>query len=946
MKYIIYKYKFLTVLFLILGMNLQAQEDDTPDWVLEIADQPTMTFEEAIESIYGSLSMEEITTGILVDKVLQWVPFGDFTGETSDTASIEFSDFEQLYDQLYQVQDGLIEMPDLEELRAIAKTYDDEGIIPVIVVDFEYDRIKIDAFENNLLVEKGSTFYDVLPRSESPYEAKRFYVAMPYKEFFEPGMQNMKISEALYFTNTERILESVEVQNGDQSVTLSLEESVEIEIVPDTISFEALYANSEIASIVKFAETDADYIAQKKSSQPKAGCGGIEYTNDVLNDLCDPAWTCDEIPGFGNKYNQFGLACYPGCNTDPNNVAKEIKKPVIIVEGFDQHDGRHFWLDDKKLKKGTWSPEQHLYFVSNDQGMCDVLRERGYDVLIFNCKDGTGDIPANALKLIEAINWVNAQKSTTEEIIIIGASMGGLIARYALSTMEADEVEHHTKLMITFDTPHRGANVALGVQTLMDDILEANLGLVSLGVRLLLKKRLDPIKSVGAQQMLLHHLVSSKSSNLKSEPSPLFNQFHSQLDQINSGGYPNQCRKVAIACGSSVGNNQAGIQYHDNLADINMEINLIFNKIKIYMKVNSTPDTDITGTKRKLSHFVYETKKRKLADEIKEVTYTTPFDNAPAGYECFHHALSLVPSLSGFFVTTNVNINPGLDAFVPTMSALDLDSGIVPFDDLNYNIKNSLGIGNTNFTYTYNDSITPFDAVYASPKNTRHVISSMDPLENPTLFEFAIGESASKVKYLQNRNIDYPVTFSAHNKIVAGRDVNPIQGTGVGDFHIHHLPPEGETNIIAGNSILLKDGFIMSPEQGLIRIDTAYFDCNEGFPCDNDYEEYLVMLKGPSNNGFFGNDAQKVFHSILETEREEILVYPNPSYDGKFLMVMPAVYDLKYSIIVTDLSGKVILEKEDSSYNFPLDLSTHPKGMYQVRIMIGEKIQLKNIVYQ
>ena len=42
--------------------------------------------------------------------------------------------------------------------------------------------------------------------------------------------------------------------------------------------------------------------------------------------------------------------------------------------------------------------------------------------------------------------------------------MGGLISRYALTYMESKNIDHNTRLFISFDTPHRGANVPLGNQ--------------------------------------------------------------------------------------------------------------------------------------------------------------------------------------------------------------------------------------------------------------------------------------------------------------------------------------------------------------------------------------------------------------------------------------------------------------------------------------------------
>ena len=74
-------------------------------------------------------------------------------------------------------------------------------------------------------------------------------------------------------------------------------------------------------------------------------------------------------------------------------------------------------------------------------------------------------IQANANTLIKVIQWVNAQKDNQENIatnVILGQSMGGVIARYALRKMEDAGMEHQVSLYISHDSPHLGANVPLG----------------------------------------------------------------------------------------------------------------------------------------------------------------------------------------------------------------------------------------------------------------------------------------------------------------------------------------------------------------------------------------------------------------------------------------------------------------------------------------------------
>ena len=52
--------------------------------------------------------------------------------------------------------------------------------------------------------------------------------------------------------------------------------------------------------------------------------------------------------------------------------------------------------------------------------------------------------------------------------MVIGYSMGGLIARYALAYMEEQGIAHETRLYVSYDAPQKGVT-AKGLETLNKD---------------------------------------------------------------------------------------------------------------------------------------------------------------------------------------------------------------------------------------------------------------------------------------------------------------------------------------------------------------------------------------------------------------------------------------------------------------------------------------------
>jgi alpha-beta hydrolase superfamily lysophospholipase len=55
------------------------------------------------------------------------------------------------------------------------------------------------------------------------------------------------------------------------------------------------------------------------------------------------------------------------------------------------------------------------------------------------------------------LHRVNYEKRSNEPLVLIGASMGGLVSRYALTYMERYHMSHDVRTFISFDSPQKGA---------------------------------------------------------------------------------------------------------------------------------------------------------------------------------------------------------------------------------------------------------------------------------------------------------------------------------------------------------------------------------------------------------------------------------------------------------------------------------------------------------
>lgn len=184
----------------------------------------------------------------------------------------------------------------------------------------------------------------------------------------------------------------------------------------------------------------------------------------------------------------------------------EITKPFIIAEGFDPSDVAPLIqrnLSIKDFRDATTTPNGFNFYSS--------YINAGYDLIYIDYDRGTGDILLNAALFEEVLNRVNAAKVGSEQNVVMGISMGGVIARYQLADMVKNNRPTQTRLLILQDSPQRGANVPLGIQALLR---QANISFGSFtifDINKYLQQATALLDSPASQQLLLYRATDATS---------------------------------------------------------------------------------------------------------------------------------------------------------------------------------------------------------------------------------------------------------------------------------------------------------------------------------------------------------------------------------------------------------------------------------------------------
>ncbi|MER5199262.1 esterase/lipase family protein [Streptomyces sp. NPDC002755] len=198
-----------------------------------------------------------------------------------------------------------------------------------------------------------------------------------------------------------------------------------------------------------------------------------------------------------------------------------IVRPVIMADGFNL--GRSE-LD--KLYQGLEDGE--FPFISE-------LRRRGRDVILLGFEERTASIMDNAEAVIAAVMRTNAEQLGDARLVVGGFSMGGIVTRYALAKLEMRRMDHRVGLYFSYDSPHRGASIPVGVQAFSYFIPFAND----------FARQMD---SPAARQMLWRHYDKDTG---KIGVAPERTEFLAALERL--GGWPRIPRLIGIANGRGDG---------------------------------------------------------------------------------------------------------------------------------------------------------------------------------------------------------------------------------------------------------------------------------------------------------------------------------------------------------------------------------------------------------
>lgn len=575
----------------------------------------------SLDQQLSNISKASVTSGIIYERVISSANLYNFNKvSTFNTANFPY--FKQAFSEMRRASNNtkFTSLDAFKNLVAV-NTTPNEVDVAILNTQFHVLNFNEDNPSAGGLTYNSSTKKFVSIRNKVPFYMLHNTVIAPTKEHVKGTNVVYKLRNDLYFKNGTKTIKTLIANFGDgvnrtlisnsiltnQNITVNYTSSGD-----KTSTFTITYNDN--STLTTYGKIYFQYspltssVATSTSSTP----GSCSASDPLKQDFVLQA----DIPFTGYNVGDPTIKAkidyrifYAYAHTD-----KKVRKPIIIIDGFDPGDKRKIEDCDceniprcaaRNTTSGVFDPQKHramkdlmeYHDPSVSGGKVDLLeklRIEGYDVMVVNhptyettnlqngqtvtIDGGAYYIESNAMALIKLLQQTKSLlnvSGSSNEIAIVAPSMAGQISRYALSYMEKKFAEtglplwkHNTYLWISVDSPHLGANIPMGDQALLYLLKEGGIDAASDFYD-------KELSSPAAQQQLIefhraggnYHTVNQNMLNAQTSSqnmpnnrgNSLFQQHYNNQNSngiAGSDGWPQNLRKISIVNGSLSGSKQ------------------------------------------------------------------------------------------------------------------------------------------------------------------------------------------------------------------------------------------------------------------------------------------------------------------------------------------------------------------------------------------------------
>jgi hypothetical protein len=515
-----------------------------------------------LNHVFQHLSKSNVPTSYLAEYGIPFVPLSAFDGLGTSTQTANIQAWNMAYESWrtsYTL--GESPAPTLDSINArVARAATGSTIVVPLFLG-NYNQINPGLY-NNLALLQPYTTDQIKNLSGSDFVRKDVFVAAPHRGFSKGRQVSLLFKPDLLFGNSPAIVPGNTMLQVDWGDGQGFQGMLQDWNAPITRTY--LTAGKKLVKVL--LNLSAPWVNHPLNNRwftahfelevfdnPSGGNARFEINRPREVMVIEPR-------PFGQTPHAGGRVTYQ--LSQFNNTGR-IRKPLIVLEGFDvskvapsfqpNFDFSQFipLLNPENLQ-GSDNPSYDF-----NKGLDDDLNGMGlagYDLIFLDYTNGTSDIRHNATLFQILLRRINTIKQGTEQAVVVGISMGGLVARYGLAQMVRNGENPQTRLLITHDSPHRGANVPLGFQFIAGVVTTKKFGIYAWQRFAPSVQELANLYNAPAtQQLLMHRLKYADpfigQSTTEIVPNTfLNNEYRAMIDNLTT---PYQT--IATSLGSECG---------------------------------------------------------------------------------------------------------------------------------------------------------------------------------------------------------------------------------------------------------------------------------------------------------------------------------------------------------------------------------------------------------
>lgn len=750
-----------------------------------------ISFNQEMGRIFTGLEKERVPHGILLDFGMEFTNVPAFNGTLTDSTYVTPIRLKRIYKTLLtsrirEVSEGFVRGGQFSEEWRQARSSE---YIALSGLYFKYSRFSENGYPEKINVD-GGVITDKYVNGvwQNPYQESAVFAIAPPLPVYKGLEMQVKLPRNIFHSNNGQNIQSIQIDfsDGHGFRPLEYDQLLDVRYAEEGVKiwkYKLIRNNGEILLAHSMIKIEIGL-----SLSTATECNGL-YVVGLTADLA-----------YLNEYGEVTVT------VDRANGNCNITKPLIVAEGFDV--GTLLNPENIYGQNNILNFEESVFESGSDikplisGNSLEDYNDQQYDIIYVDWENGVDYLQRNAYALEKVIEWVNNEKAGNEPNVVLGQSMGGVIARYALVDMENRDVDHETRLFISHDAPQQGANVPLALQflyrNLTNQYIQASQTLFGGSVLVPLFEDaggdayLSLLDAPASRQLL--KVWSNLNYNVDNS---LHDSFYNDLQNLNTNnGYPQDpnIRNIAISNGSECGNTQTlqpyqmlvGFEYNQGLSFWGDLLSLIYNPLGGLVGGLFLDDDFfeagflglIPGSSRYIVDFEakamgYGTNQiyKGLVRYEKEILWVlhsqkTIIDvkkNQPDGvlpFGIYGGGYFSIGSITGNIDMPNLTVADRF-GFICTASGLDIGSGNASLSDYDY--KNEYVGANPPSP----PKVSPFDnfiTAYVSNGNTNQQHIS---------FQTRNGNWLAKELQANGQNPDYPTancSFFCSNSTIAGPD--------------------------------------------------------------------------------------------------------------------------------------------------------------------------------